>query len=274
MNKDEIINRLQEHYDYLIKQGHEVVAVILRGSQNYGLDLYTKEYMSDIDSKAIVVPSFDDFVYNKSPFSHTYILDNEEHIDTKDIRIMCDMWRKENISYIELLYSKYMIINPEYEDIINALIEYRDRIVEINSNQFIRCIYGMGLKKQKALCHPYPATKWKIDKWGYDGKQLSHLVRLEEFLTRYLKNTPIKDCYISEIPNYLIAIKQNIDMNGKEFPLKNAKLLAEQVNKNIKYLKDKYTKEEDKINTFGIALLEETKYEILKKKFKKDLKNT
>lgn len=274
MNKDEIINRLQEHYDYLIKQGHEVVAVILQGSQNYGLDLYTKEYMSDIDSKAIVVPSFDDFVYNKSPFSHTYILDNEEHIDTKDIRIMCDMWRKENISYIELLYSKYMIINPEYEDIINALIEYRDRIVEINSNQFIRCIYGMGLKKQKALCHPYPATKWKIDKWGYDGKQLSHLVRLEEFLTRYLKNTPIKDCYISEIPNYLIALKQNMDMNGEIFPLESAKLLAEQVNKNIKYLKDKYTKEEDKINTLGIVLLEETKYEILKKKFKKDLKNT
>ena len=40
--------------------------------------------------------------------------DNEEHIDTKDIRKMCEMWLKENISYIELLYSDFIIIN-EFE---------------------------------------------------------------------------------------------------------------------------------------------------------------
>ena len=49
-----------------------------QGSYNYGLD-YKK---SDIDSKAVVLPSFEDFVHSKFPFSYTYVLDNEEHIDT------------------------------------------------------------------------------------------------------------------------------------------------------------------------------------------------
>lgn len=123
MDRDKIMARLQEHYDFLVNKGHEVVGVFLQGSQNYGLDLYTSEYVSDIDSKAIILPSFDDFVYNRKAFSHTYILDNEEHIDTKDIRVMCEMWIKENISYIELLYTNFSIINPEYYDIVNAYIK-------------------------------------------------------------------------------------------------------------------------------------------------------
>lgn len=61
MNREEkIMARLQEHYNYLIEKGHEVVALMLQGSQNYDLDIYTEEYQSDIDSKAIILPSFED----------------------------------------------------------------------------------------------------------------------------------------------------------------------------------------------------------------------
>jgi predicted nucleotidyltransferase len=59
MNKNEkIMNRLQEHYDEVIKMGYEVVGVFLQGSQNYDLDYEN----SDIDSKAIILPKFNDFV--------------------------------------------------------------------------------------------------------------------------------------------------------------------------------------------------------------------
>ena len=43
----------------------------------------------------------------------------------------------------------------------------------------------MCYEKQKALCHPYPTIKWKIDKWGYDGKQLHHIIRLKDFIDNY-----------------------------------------------------------------------------------------
>ena len=36
----------KKHYDYLQSLGYEVVCVCLQGSQNYGLDEYSDEYMS------------------------------------------------------------------------------------------------------------------------------------------------------------------------------------------------------------------------------------
>ena len=111
--KEKIMNRLQEHYNYLISLGYEVVCLCLQGSQNYNLDEYSEEYMSDIDTKAIVLPCIDDFIMAASPVSTTIIMDNNEHIDVKDIRIMFDMFKKMNISYIELLYTEFKIINPE-----------------------------------------------------------------------------------------------------------------------------------------------------------------
>lgn len=273
MNREEkIMARLQEHYDYLIEKGHEVVAVMLQGSQNYDLDLYTKEYMSDIDSKAIILPSFDDFVYDKKSFSYTYILDNNEHIDTKDIRIMCEMLKKENISYIELLYTDFKIINPEYQDIFNALIKHREMIVEINRNQFIKCITGMAFKKRKALTHPYPNTMDKINKFGYDPKQLYHLARLKEFIERYCNGVPLEKCYKAKNKEYLLALKLGkYEETGEIIPLEKAEQMADIMNEEILSIKNKECTEDDIIQSAGIALLYETRYELLKKKFKKDL---
>lgn len=269
--ENKVMKRLKEHYNYLIDKGHEVVFVAHQGSYNYGLEY---EH-SDIDSKAVILPTFSDFVEGKSPFSHTYVLDNEEHIDTKDIRVMCDMWKKENISYIELLYTKYIIINPEYQTFVNKLLENRDKIVEINKNQFLRCLSGMSKEKVKALCHPYPATKDKIDKWGFDGKQLSHLLRLNEFIHRYTDGVSIEKCYISLMPNMLINIKQNLNANGKGYmPLDVAKHMAESYDKDTAKIKNKFLNPTDTINDFGLNLLYETKCGLLKQYFKKVLQNT
>lgn len=274
MDRDKIIARLQEHYDFLVNKGHEVVGVFLQGSQNYGLDLYTSEYVSDIDSKAIILPSFDDFVYNRKAFSHTYILDNEEHIDTKDIRVMCEMWIKENISYIELLYTNFSIINPEYYDIINSLLENKEHIVNINRNQFLRCIAGMAMEKRKALTHPYPTIIDKINKFGYDPKQLHHLARLREFIQRFTNGEPIAECYKTKEKEYLLNLKLGKKSDGSQLDLEEAEIMADKFNKEIKFIKDENCTEKDIVNSFGIALLNEVQYEILKKKFKKDLQNS
>lgn len=272
--KEKIMARLQQHYDYLIQQGHEVVALMLQGSQNYDLDIYTEDYASDIDTKAIVIPSFDDFVYNKKAFSHTYILDNNEHIDVKDIRVMFDMFKKENISYIELLYTEYKIINPDYYDIINSLLEDKEHIVNINRNQFLRCIAGMAMEKRKALTHPYPTIIDKINKFGYDPKQLHHLARLREFIQRFTDGEPIAECYKTKEKEYLLNLKLGKKSDGSQLDLDEAEVMADKFNNEIKFIKDENCTEKDVINGFGIALLNEVQYEILKKKFKKDLQNS
>ena len=43
--KLKIMKRVQEHLEYLSRNGYEVVFIALQGSQNYGLDIYTDEYM-------------------------------------------------------------------------------------------------------------------------------------------------------------------------------------------------------------------------------------
>lgn len=269
---DYIMERLTEHYAYLEEKGYEVVCLMLQGSQNYGLDEYSENYMSDIDTKAIVLPHFRDFVYEKKPVSYVEILGNGEHIDVKDIRVMFEQFKKENISYIELLYTDFYIINPKYEDLIQPLFDKREDIAEINVNQFLRCIVGMSGNKLKALCHPYPNLIDKIEKYGFDGKQLSHCVRLYEFISRYCRGVPIKECYKTQDRELLMNLKKQLTANGDRVMTKEEAVAActfyfEQT----KLIESLHLMKEDVINIETIVFLDNLKYEILQRKFEEDI---
>lgn len=71
-----IMDRVNEHLEYLLDKGYDVAFIALQGSQNYGLDVYDTDYVSDVDTKAIILPTFEDIVYNKEPKSTTLILEN------------------------------------------------------------------------------------------------------------------------------------------------------------------------------------------------------
>lgn len=269
----QIMNRLYEHYNYLINKGYKVVCLMLQGSQNYNLDEYSNEYQSDIDSKAIVLPHFRDFVYEQKPISHVEILPNNEHIDVKDIRVMFEQFKKENISYIELLYTDFYIINEKYKNLIKPLFINREAIATINTNQFLRCIEGMAGNKLKALCHPYPNLIDKIKKYGYDGKQLSHCVRLFEFISRYTRGVPIKECYITEDRELLINLKKQLNAAGDRVLTCDEAVAACNFYFNeIKRIKERYLLPQDKINIETIKWLDDLKYKILEFKFKEDIK--
>ena len=67
MFNQKVQDEIQKHYDKLIELGYNVVGVFLYGSQNYELDYEG----SDVDSKAIVLPTLSDIVLNKQPVSTT-----------------------------------------------------------------------------------------------------------------------------------------------------------------------------------------------------------
>ena len=108
-----IKEQVLRHYNY-IKDKYDVVYLALQGSQNYGLDVYDKDYKSDVDTKAIILPSFEDIVYNRQPVSKTIVLDNNEHIDVKDIRVMFENFKKQNVNFLEILFTEFYILNEEY----------------------------------------------------------------------------------------------------------------------------------------------------------------
>lgn len=274
MNREEkIMQRVQEHYDYLQSLGYEVVCVCLQGSQNYGLDEYSDEYMSDIDTKAIVLPPLDNFIAAAPPVSTVVIMDNNEHAEVKDIRIMFDMFKKANISYIELLFTEFKIINPEWAEFIEPLFANRELISKYYRNQFLRCIAGMAMEKRKALCHPYPNLIEKIEKYGYDGKQLHHCVRLYNFIERFVNGESLETCYKVKAPmhNILMNYKKQKDAYGNELSQEKAIEICDYYVAEIGKIKDAALTEEEVLDKDAEKLLSRILLKIIKAKMIKDL---
>ena len=106
-------------------------------------------------------------------------MENDEHVDVKDIRLMFDCFRKQNINFVEILFTKYRILNPKYASLFQPVLDSRELIGRYNDFASLNCMVGTAMEKQKALCHPYPATIDKIERFGYDPKQLHHILRLD-----------------------------------------------------------------------------------------------
>ena len=147
MKDMKIVERVIEHFKYLESLGYEVVCTCLQGSQNYGLDEYSDEYVSDVDTKSIILPTLKDFIMASPPVSKVEIMENDEHAEVKDIRVMFDMFKKMNLSYIELLYSKYVYINPKWIDYIYNLFLYRDEIESYKWTKFLWWIACIEMEK-------------------------------------------------------------------------------------------------------------------------------
>ena len=216
-----IMEQVKRHYDEARKLFPEdrIVGVFLQGSQNYGLDYEG----SDIDTKCIVLPTLDDLIFNRKPVSTTHVLPNEEHLDLKDVRLYLQTFRKQNLNFMEILFTKYKIVNPLYEQYWNRLIENNEQIARYNPVGAVKTMKGIAMEKYHAMEHRYPSKVDLIDKWGYDGKQLHHLIRVEEYLTRYVNGEAYADCLITKCPEKLKEIK---DMSNPKLLLDEARVVA------------------------------------------------
>lgn len=244
----------------------EMFALVLQGSQNYGLDIYTEDYKSDIDTKVLIIPSLEDVVMNKKPVSTTHVLSNNEHLDIKDIRLYFDNFKKQNINFIEILFSKFCIVNPQYKDLWEELVAGREDIAHYNTNQALRCMAGMSMEKKKALCHPYPSLIDKIEKYGYDGKQLHHIIRMADFIYCYTHGDTYEEC-LKYLPHKGMMMKAKLN----KYTLEEALRLADYFDNSTRDMKDLYLKENDEIKQSAIDLLNKIQYNVIKRKLKKDL---
>ena len=246
----------------------EMFTLVLQGSQNYGLDLYTDEYRSDIDTKVIVIPSLKDVVMNKKPISTTHVLPNNEHLDIKDIRLYFDNFKKQNINFIEILFSPYYIVNPKYRDLWEELVAGRELVAHYNENQALRCMAGMSMEKKKALCHPYPSLIDKIEKYGYDGKQLHHIIRMFDFITCYALGGRFEKC-LTFLPHKEEMMKAKLN----EYSLEEALALANQydyLTNEIKNLQLE-ARPQDQVNKDAIDLLNKIQYNVIRRNLKNEI---
>lgn len=204
-----IMNGVREHYEEALTMFPEnrIVGVFYQGSANYGLD-YEK---SDVDTKCILVPTFEDIAFNRKPISTTHILDNNEHLDAKDIRLYINCFKKQNLNFLEILFTPYKIVNPQYAEFWQKLIDAREAIAHYDIHRAIKSMKGIAMEKYHAMEHKYPSKIEIIEKYSYDSKQLHHLLRVEEYLRRYVNGESYESCLIpTEFQSKILrAIKED-----------------------------------------------------------------
>lgn len=251
-----IMKGILDHYHESLESFDEsrIVGIFCQGSQNYGLDYEG----SDIDTKLIVLPSFEDIAFNKQPVSTTHIRVNSEHIDFKDLRLYLQTFRKQNINFLEILFTPYYIINPEYASEWNRLIAAREEIAHLSPYRAVKAMYGMAQEKYHAMQHSYPSQKEVIEEYGYSPKQLHHLARIEEFLTRYVAGESYENCLHSNHLGYLLEIKK-----GK-FDLDKALDMANTTLERVVNIANKFcSTHKDEAKPEVIQLLDSVQYNIM-----------
>lgn len=263
MNYDNfIMDRVQKHYDYLISLGLNVVAIFAQGSMNYGLFIQDEDYTSDVDTKAIILPNLDDLISGSKMKSTKYDFEGEQ-IDVKDIRVMVDVWKKSNPSYLEILFTKYKIVNPLFKKYMNEIFDMSNEIADINKVQLARCISGMSKEKVIAMEHPYPSLIDKIEKFGYDPKQLHHIIRLNRLITDiFCCDVPFGEALMIDnerIIKYLINVKKGY------LPLISARESAKYYDNETRIIKEQVINEiEDNFNSDTYNKLMNIVHELVK----------
>lgn len=260
--ESKLAEHLQESKEYFTQE--QIVGLFYQGSGNYGLDTEN----SDVDTKLVVVPSFKDISLNKKPVSTTHIRANEEHIDFKDVRLMLQTFRKQNINFIEILFTPYKWLSPLYKEEWMKLMRNREKIARYNPYAAVKTMKGMALEKFHAMEHEYPSKIEIIKRFGYDPKQLHHLMRLHIFLNKYIENTSYENCLRPDdsIADYLKLVKSGI------YSLDKARDLAKSSIDYIIKIVDEYcTSIENKGNPEIEELLEDVQYNIMKIAVKKEL---
>ena len=261
-----IMSKLKEHYEEaktLIPDSH-IVGIFLQGSQNYGLDYEG----SDVDTKCIITPTFEEIALAKKPISTTHIRDNDEHIDLKDIRLYFQTFRKQNLNFLEILFTPYFIINDSFLSSWKKLVKNNEAIAHYDQVRSVKSMMGIASEKYFAMEHRYPSRIEWLDKFGYDPKQLSHLLRVSEYLDRYLSGESYQNCLLTKQPEYLKDIKLGI------LNLEDARCIADRTYKNIKSKCDLFIKDHqnDPVDEEVNKLLDEICCEIMEKSIRRDFK--
>ena len=192
------------------------VLKVLVGSHNYGLNTPK----SDKDYKIFVLPTFDDLYYGKKTSSSTIKDSNNEDYEVKDIRLLLDLLRKANPSYLEILFSVEVKVDFRFEKIWKFLMQHREEIVQYNKANFFNATWGTICEKAKSLRQKkYTASSKELfDKLGYDPKQMCHFMRLYELLDCYSIGMCFGDCIsLNEVDSHHLLLLKNGESNWSEF---------------------------------------------------------
>ena len=252
MNKDQILNKLQEQLNAVAHfyNSDRILGIFLYGSQNYN----TATENSDIDSKVIYLPTFEEFCLNQEWISKEIQLKNNEHAEVKDIRLTRQMLMKQNINFIEILYTDYFILNPKYEELFNQyFINNRDDISYMN--------------RGKALSSIASQVYHTLEQDPYNDKKLYNAQRLYYFLEDYFAGVPYKKCLSAEGARLIELMRLKEGTFFAYNDLKGKRALVQNIRSNIQLLYERYKGCESPSYEAGLAAINKGTIKILEASF-------
>ena len=262
-----IMDRVREHYNDALEQFPEerIISICYQGSGNYGMDYAD----SDVDTKLVIAPTFKELSMKTKEISTTHIRENDEHIDFKDFRLYFQTFRKQNMNFLEILFTPYCIVNPIYKKEWDRLIQAREAIARYAPAQAVKAMQGVAKEKYFAMEHHYPSRMEWINKFQYDPKQAHHLLRVREYMERYIKGESYESCLHPYNPSHLVEVKKGL------YNLEEARKIADEAIKDIdKMCKDYVDRSDKSVDESVDALLDDVQYNIMKiaiqKEFEKE----
>ena len=218
--------------DYMFLQDvckYEVLGVFVFGSQNYSVDTDS----SDIDTKAIIVPNLDDLIAGRS-ITPTYQRDNGE-LHVYDIKSFHESIVKQAPNFVECLFTEFKIINSEYSTYYNDIIDNREAIARGDIGRTYRSLRGTIQNKEKKLFTAMPSNAEKVRRYGYDNKAFADILRMQEFIIRYLNGVSYQDCLTPCYPDEIIEYKTTF-----QFTPDDIQAQIEQIEHSLKTIEESF----------------------------------
>ena len=127
-----------------------------------------------------------------------------ENVTIDEIHVDPDFetFRKQNVNFVEILFSEYYFVEDHYRNYWTKLRSLGEELTHCHPSQTVRTMSGMSMEKKKALCHPYPTIKDKIDK--YQNEKRIKVRFTQEEIERYFKGIDKK-----MIKEYIIDVLEN-----------------------------------------------------------------
>jgi predicted nucleotidyltransferase len=180
--KDKVQQHFHLHYEEVsswVGTRGKVAMLSLQGSQNYGT--HTGE--SDIDSKAVIIPSFLSILKKESLYKDMDI-SNGEKCSIKEFPDFIKMFFKGNVNALEMLFTDHYFFNDASfrTFFLSKIVPCREQIVQATYGTIQTACIGMMKQKLKSMSKPTEGCKTFFAEHGYNHKDVIHINRLYRLL--------------------------------------------------------------------------------------------
>ena len=201
----DIDERIKKHLAVVQeKYGDRVVFISAVGSMNYGLFTET----SDVDTKAVILPTYEEIVLKK-PESVTLQIDDEQ-CSVKDLRVYINELKKQGINVLETLVANYYLVNGKFLNQIELLRSWAEEICHYDENKFLSSTIGAACSYAKRWNIAYKNYLETDDDANLDYKAAYNIVRLHNTIHAYIQGMKFKEainCGTSLDRDLLLRIK-------------------------------------------------------------------